>query len=755
MNLWTIDNAQGQQMLTRALQVAKVERQRRFAAANELERASTRLQVLEPMTSGTAARADEFLSIAAAVRHEAKVGKLLDEDKYPEAEILARRWLTEVEAKSGPDSLATARALDVLANALFVVKVADIPEKKQLAERALAIREKSLEPQDLEVAQSLYTLARVLWQAGEYRDARLYWERALSIREKALGPNHAAVRIVLANLSAVLADMGDCSASLPLAERFSALVEKAYGPDHPFFGRSLSVIYRAYYCAGNFTEARRVTEHALAIKEKAWGANNASVASDRANLGQLLWEIGDIPEAKLNYELALPVFEKLYGAESVPYADGLSGLARVAASSGDYPTAKTLQERVVTIYEKALGPNHSELGTPLLNLAVTLARMGEPERARPFCERALRLWEQSRGSESPFVAVALSRLAGLLREAGDLVWAKQLYERALAIQEKTYGAHHATVADTLRGLAQIEAMSGENQEALALATRAEEIGREHWQLIATTLSEREALAYSKERSSSLDLALTLAVQEKQTARSAWSAVVRSRALVLDEMAARHRAVSGAADPELARLADALSSARERQARLVVQGPSKENAEYYHKLLDDTRQEKERAERVLAERSQTFREMLARTHIGFDEVAAALPSNSALVAYVRYRHHDFTPTKPGGKHVEPTPHYLAFVWRHPKAEPRIVQLGPAVIVETLVTTMRRQIAQESQSGGRAAKRSEAGYRSTGARLRRTVWDPILPYVGNARSVFIVPDGALHLVNFSALPTGTAG
>src|SRR4029077_5091512 len=297
MNLWTIDNAQGQQMLTRALQVAKVERQRRFAAADELERASTRLQAFESMPSGSAARADEFRSIGAAARHEAKVGKLLDEDKYPEAETLARGWLTEVEAKSGPDSLATARALDVLANALFVVKVAEIPEKKQLAERALAIREKSLEPQDLEVAQSLYTLGRVLWQAGEYRAARLYWERALSIREKALGPNHAAVRILLANLAAVLADMGDCSASLPLAERFSALVEKAYGPVHPFFGRSLSVIYRAYYCAGNFTEARRVTEHALAIKEKAWGANNTRVASDRANLGELLWGIGGLEAA--------------------------------------------------------------------------------------------------------------------------------------------------------------------------------------------------------------------------------------------------------------------------------------------------------------------------------------------------------------------------------------------------------------------------------------------------------------------------
>ena len=752
LHLLAIDSAQARQLLTRALEVAKVERRRRFATADELERAATRLEVLDLMPSGTPVGPGEFLSIAVAVRHEAKVGKLLDEDKYPEAEALARRWLTEVEAKYGPDSLETARALDVLANALFVVKAAELPEKRQLAERALAIQEKALGPQDLEVAQSLYVLGRVLWQAGEYRDARFHWERALSIREKKLGPNHGAVSILLANLAAVLADMGDCSAALPLADRFVALSEKAYGPDHPFFGRSLSVLYRAYYCGGNFTEARRVTERALAIQEKAWGPENASVAYNRANLGQLLWEIGDLTEARRNYERALPVFEKLYGAESVFYAEGLSGLARVAASSGDLTTARVLQERVVTNYEKAVGPNHPDLGVPLINLALTLTKEGEPTRARPLYERALSLWEQARGAESPFVAVALSQLAGFLQETGDLVWARQLYERALAIQEKAFGDNHATTAETLRGLAQLRAMAGEAKGAFALALRAEEAGREHWQLIATTLSEREALAYARERTSGLDLVLTLAAQQRPTARAAWGAVVRSRALVLDEMAARHRTVSRAADPEMARLAETLTSARERLARLVVRGPGNEPAERYHKLLDETRQEKERAERALAERSQAFREELARARIGFDDVAAALPSEAALVAYVRYRHADFTTPEPGSKRPEPLPHYLAFVWKHPQAEPEVVPLGPAAAIETLVATVRRQIAHESRAPGRAAKRSEADYRQTGEGLRRAVWSPVSPYLGDARRVFIVPDGALHLVNFAALPTG---
>jgi CHAT domain-containing protein len=763
LQLWAIDNAQARKQLERALQAAKEEHQRGFAVADELDRAATRLRALEALPSGTPAVAAEFLSVAAGVRL-GKVGTLLDNDKYPEAEAWGRRWLSEAEAKSGPDSLETAYALDALATALFVVKVAEIPEKKQIAERALAIREKSLGSEHLDVARSLYTLGRILWQAGQYKEAKDTWERALAIREKALGPTHAAVRILLANLAAVLTDMGDCAAALPLAERYVGLLEKAYSPEHAFFGRGLNVLFRAHYCDGNYTEARRVLERALAIKEKASGPEHASVASDRVNLGQLLWEIGDLTEAKRNYELALPVFEKLYGPESAQVADGLGGLARVAASSGDNATARALQERAVRNYEKALGPDHPELGMPLINLAITLTKTGEQARAQPLYERALRLWEQSHGSESPFVAVALVQLAGLLQETGELPKARQLYERALAIQEKTYGPNHSTVAGTLRGLAEVRASTGEPDDAFSLALRAEEVGRGHWQLIATTLSEREALAYARERASGLDLALTLAAQKtspkepqekpatQETTRDMWSAVVRSRALVLDEMAARHRAVSSSADPQMAHLAETLTSARGRLARLVVRGPGNEPPERYHKLLDDTRQEKERAERALAERSQAFREELARAQISFDDVAAALPSDAALVAYVRYQHHDFRTPKPGSKRPEPLPRYLAFVWKRPHAEPEVVPLGPAAAIETLITAVHRQIAQELSAPGRAAKRSEADYRQAGARLRRAVWSPVSPYLRNARRVFIVPDGPLHLVNFAALPTG---
>jgi CHAT domain-containing protein len=42
---------------------------------------------------------------------------------------------------------------------------------------------------------------------------------------------------------------------------------------------------------------------------------------------------------------------------------------------------------------------------------------------------------------------------------------------------------------------------------------------------------------------------------------------------------------------------------------------------------------------------------------------------------------------------------------------------------------------------------------GAQLRRRIWDPFSKLVSNASQVFLVPDGAINLVSFAALPTGT--
>ncbi len=88
-----------------------------------------------------------------------------------------------------------------------------------------------------------------------------------------------------------------------------------------------------------------------------------------------------------------------------------------------------------------------------------------------------------------------------------------------------------------------------------------------------SLSEQHALDYATARVRGLDLALSLAAGgiEPDARRAVLDAVIRSRAVVLDQIAARHRTVSRTEDPEVARLAAELAKARSHLANLTVRG----------------------------------------------------------------------------------------------------------------------------------------------------------------------------------------
>ena len=106
--------------------------------------------------------------------------------------------------------------------------------------------------------------------------------------------------------------------------------------------------------------------------------------------------------------------------------------------------------------------------------------------------------------------------------------------------------------------------------AIEMALDAERIGREHLRLIGRTLPERDALMYATMRPVGLDLALTLMARRPHetpvSTAAVWDAVVRSRAVVLDEMASRRRTLHPDASPELAASIETLTGKRAHLAK---------------------------------------------------------------------------------------------------------------------------------------------------------------------------------------------
>ena len=799
----------------------------------------------------------------------AMITDLLDRGRGIEAENVTRLLLARVESIRGPDAIEVAEVLDLLWRAVARSSKVKQEEKRAIVERAVAIKEKTLDPAHPDLATSLLNLGVQRALAGDPAAGKPLLERALAIREAAFGPDHVLVATVLMKLGGLLITLhdddgakvlleraqriqetvngaghpntvrtlvnlailyqetgdyiaarqryeralvigeqfrnpdlltlhvltglgvviselgGDFAGSARLNERLLALTERAYGPTDPRLRTPLENLAMDLRDLGDYPAAKAMAERSLAIAERALGPKHAEVARSLHTLATIFAGLGDYAEAMRLFERATQINEEVrrplhpesaraswlipdllplsgYGADDADLfervlavreksgglgnprtADSLSNLAAALSRAEDYKRVRPLFERALESQERFLGPDHPEVAATATNLAYVLSRTGEDEAARPLYERALSIWEKWLGADHPKVANAQVNLARLHLRTGNYDVAGALLTRALAIQEKSLGPEHPDIASTLSSRAELTARTGAAIEAFATAARAEALSREHVRLTVRTLPERQALAYASSLPFALDLMLRLASTRPDDggmSAATWDAVIRARGMILDEVAARHRSASAGEAKEIAELAEALALARQRLANLNVRGIGNDPPERYRRLLEQARAEKDRAERALAENSAKFRDDQSRSRVLLADVSAALPRESALVSFVKYQ--------------DSEPSYLAFVLSSGDSRPALVPLGSAARVDELISDWRKQLDQEALSPARAANRGEVAYRRIAGELRQQVWDPLLPHLSKATRVFVVPDDALHLVSFAALPIASS-
>ncbi len=137
----------------------------------------------------------------------------------------------------------------------------------------------------------LNNLAYLYKSQGRYAEAEPLDKRSLAIHEKALGPNHVDVAGSLNNLAALYEDQGRYSE--PFLNRALAIYERALGPDHPDVAGSLNNIAELYHDQGRYADAEPLYERSLAINEKALGSDHPNVATALNNLAGLYFEQRD------------------------------------------------------------------------------------------------------------------------------------------------------------------------------------------------------------------------------------------------------------------------------------------------------------------------------------------------------------------------------------------------------------------------------------------------------------------------------
>ncbi|HET6628392.1 MAG TPA: CHAT domain-containing tetratricopeptide repeat protein [Woeseiaceae bacterium] len=643
----------------------------------------------------------------------------------------------------------TAGAADTaLDDARRVLVAGRYPDAERQARAALATLERDGDARSASAAEWLDVLVTALWRGGKSSDSQavVFAERAIEIKEQRLGPDDPALAASLDNAGVLFFLRGEYERALPLYERArtiwtaaSARVARHKGD----LGKVHSHLGPLFQELGQYSAARDHYRRALALFLETLGPDHVQVAMTENNLATLLAKTGDYGAASELYRKSLAVLERQLGAEHPLIANSKHNIAELEHRLGRYDAALELYRQAAALKEKVLGSAHPSLALTLGNLSYLHTDRGDAEAAEPLARRAVAIQSRAYGPDHVELAYSLISLGRAQAARGDLDAARATLERALAVRAAALGPDNPLLVPPLHFLSDALLQAGERRQAIELALRAETIARNHLRLTARGAPERQALRYAAERLSSLDLALAAAsgLRDASIPADTWDALIRSRAVVLDETAARRRLIARQHDAALDAAFGVYRIAAERLVNVLLRGPGADDAARYQQRIAALRAAAEDAERAVAAVSETLRRGLAEQDIGYDEVRQALPEDATLVAFVRVG---------GDPHSGVAePRYQAFVLDAANASPRVLALGAAHEIETAIRHWRDGLRPAASAWNRSR------HRRAGAQLRELLWDPLGLDTAAGRLVLIVPAGAIHLVNFSALPRGDGG
>lgn len=492
-------------------------------------------------------------------------------------------------------------------------------------------------------------------------------------------------------------------------------------------------------------EGRAVAEQALEIAEQEFP--HAVETSSAANaVGRICSWLGDFPCALRAFNISVDVAREIGGPDGRTLIAGLNNRGTMKERAGDVDGAIRDEEEAMTIVRRAF-PNELHYAVIEMNLGTAYMRKQNFGLAREHTERAVDMDTRLYGEDSVRTKLIHSKLGDVYTRTGQFAPAWKSYEIALEVnqgQMDVRAANHAAFSQSL-------AQGGDVKRAVEEGLTAEQLSREIFALEARTLPERQALAYSAVRPHGLEVPLSVIVSHPELgADETYEEVIRSRALVADEMARRQRNLNRSNDPDTGRLLDELNKARADLLALEQASTGKPDS---GEAIAAGTLRMENVERELAQRSAAVRNDEHLSTAGVKELRQALGANGALVSYVAFGRRAVGKADPA---MQATPSYMAFVLLPDgdggRYRIRVFDLGEAKPIDELVTRLRASADAEAHSGGLNARRNERTYREAGDLLRKLVWDPLKPALTGVKTAVVVPDGMLNLIPFAGLPDG---
>lgn len=316
-------------------------------------------------------------------------------------------------------------------------------QAEPLLRRALALKEKQLGHEHLDIVETLNRLASLYKLQGRRDEADTIIRHAFDIAKRHAGIDHPSIAVSYLNL----AEMYPVDAEA-MVSRAIEIWEKSLGPEHTHIAAGLEFLTMHLIRQQRLADAEPLLRRALAINEKHRGPGHPQVVMGIALQGVLHQARGRYAEAEAALRRALVLWEQLlgenhpnvagaYGALSDLYhaqgrtADALAMARRATAILGERYLGSGAEARATTFTELKTNAYLFELHIKQLSLAAgdrrnieaEAFRIAQQARANSIAEQVSRMAARFAASDD-----ALARLA---RQRQDLITRIEGSDRAL------------------------------------------------------------------------------------------------------------------------------------------------------------------------------------------------------------------------------------------------------------------------------------------------------------------------------------
>ncbi len=300
-------------------------------------------------------------------------------------------------------------------------------------ERAIELAEQSIEERralgigyEVEVASSLRTQGRALFESDDARAAANVLRPSLALQRQALGDDHPETTETMLLLSDVILSMGEAEAAERLSrEAMARRLENRRPGDTEAVVTAITQLGRVVSIRGQHaSEAEALIRQGLRIREILHGSDDFRIDPSLTALAEHLTRFGGAVEAEALARRSLEIRRTVFGDGHIRVASQLNAVAAAMRAQGRFEESHDIYRQVVRRFEDAFDGDHLMLALAVDQVGRTFEAEGRLDSAAVNVARALEMRIRLEGEEDPDVAELWHRLGDLQRRQGRLVQAE-------------------------------------------------------------------------------------------------------------------------------------------------------------------------------------------------------------------------------------------------------------------------------------------------------------------------------------------